>query len=312
MGGGICLNINKLQDVVFDSSAVATGCSLGVDSFSTIEKYTAKDCPEGYKLTHLTFFNAGAYGSNNPVKARLAYENDLKLVREFGNEMGLPVVEIETNFALLYKLFPVYSETGFIRNMSVILSMQKLFKRYMYASTYQVNDLHHGWCNYFCLISQLLSTNNTNISVSLPIQTRTEKTKMIINNQLSYKYLNVCWGYINIDEGLKEIEKVKNAYLNCCRCDKCLRTLLTIDVLGYHKYYSNIFDVRHYEKEKSRYLGKVLAFGNKNNYYKEIVELIKEKSYLIPKKSWLYAVAYRLGIHEIIYRLRSFTKNIKN
>lgn len=308
MGGGICLNINKLQNIIFDSFAVATGCSLGVDSFSTIEKYTAKDCPEGYKLTHLTFFNAGAYGSNNPVKARLAYEHDLKLVREFGNEMGLPVVEIETNFALLYKDFPVYSETGFIRNMSVILSMQKLFKRYMYASTYQVNDLHHGWCNYFGLVSQLLSTYNTIITISLPIQTRTDKTKMIIKTPLSYRYLNVCWGYINIDEGLKGIEKVKESFLNCCRCDKCLRTMLTIDVLGYRKYYSDIFDTQYYEKEKQRYIGKVLAFGNRNNYYKEIIDLIKQESFLIPKKSWVYAVAYRLRIHEIIYKLRSLFK----
>lgn len=305
MGGGICLNINKLQNIKFDSFAVATGCSLGIDSFSTIEKYTAKDCSIGYKLTHLSFFNAGAYGSNNLEKARIAYEHDLKLVKEFGREMGLPVVEIETNFAVLYnKILPHYGDSGYIRNMSIVLSMQKLFKRYMYASSYQVNDLKHGFGSHFYLLSQLLSTLSTNITISLPIQTRTDKTKMILDVPLSYKYLNVCWGYLNIDEGFADIEKVKEKYLNCCRCDKCLRTLLTIDIMGYKEKYASIFDVKEYERVKNRYMGKVLALKDKAQFPKEIYLLMQQQHTHIPLKARVYMVGYRLGLHLLITKVK--------
>lgn len=304
MGGGICLNINKLQNVKFDSHAVATGCSLGVDSFSTIEKYTSDDCPKGYKLTHLTFFNAGAYGSKNLDKARASYNHDLKLVKQFGKEMGLPVVEVETNFALLYKNFPDYGDSGFLRNMSVVLSMQRLFKRYMYASTYQVNDLSHGWGNFFYLAAKMFSTLNTDITISLPIQTRTDKTKMIVNNPLSYKYLNVCWGYQYVDYGGKAFEKAKEKYLNCCICDKCLRTMITIDILGYKSKYSQIFDLNQYEKVKNKYMGKVLALRNKEQYYKEISALLEQEHIQIPIKAKIYALAYRLGLNTIVQKLR--------
>ena len=305
MGGGICLNINKLQNIKFDSFAIATGCSLGIDSFSTIEKYTAKDCPEGYKLTHLSFFNAGAYGSNNLDKARIAYEHDLKLVKEFGKEMGLPIIEIETNFAVLYnRILPHYGDSGYIRNMSIVLSMQKLFKRYMYASSYQVNDLKHGFGSHFYLVSQLLSTPSTNITISLPIQTRTDKTKMILDVPLSYKYLNVCWGYLNIDEGFADIEKVKEKYLNCCRCDKCLRTLLTIDIMGYKDKYANIFDVKEYERVKNRYIGKVMALKDKAQFPKEIYILMQQQHTQIPLKAREYAIGYRLGLHSLISKVK--------
>lgn len=45
-----------------DGDAVATGCSLGIDSLSTIYKHIAEPVSSGYKLTHLTFFNCGQLG----------------------------------------------------------------------------------------------------------------------------------------------------------------------------------------------------------------------------------------------------------
>lgn len=175
----------------------------------------------------------------------------------------------------------------------------------MYASTYQVNDLHHGWCNYFYLVSQLLSSPSTNITITYPIQTRTEKTKVLLNNTLSYKYLNVCWGYLRVNKGDTAMAKVKEKYINCCRCDKCLRTMLTIDIMGYKDKYRGIFDVKHYEMEKPKYIGKVIGLRNRDNYYKEISELIEQEKYPIPKKSWAYVIAYRLGFNTILVRLKS-------
>lgn len=304
MGGGISLIINDIGNYIFESNSVATGCSLGVDSFSTIEKYTSKGCPQGYKLTHLTFFNAGAYGSKNLDKARESYNHDLVFVKQFGERIGLPVIEIETNFALLYRDFPNYGDSGFLRNMSIVLSMQKFFKKYLYASTYQANDFNHGWGKYFYLAAKLFSTPNTDITITLPIQTRIDKTRMILNNPLSYEYLNVCWGYQYVDYGNKVIEKVKEKYLNCCRCDKCMRTMLTIDILGYKDKYSKIFDLEYYEKVKSKYLGKVIGLKHKEQYYKEIVDLLEQEHKLIPLKAKLYAVLYKFRFDILFKKIK--------
>ena len=42
--------------------AVGTGFSGGIDSFATIYEHHEKPAPEGFKLTHLFFFNVGAHG----------------------------------------------------------------------------------------------------------------------------------------------------------------------------------------------------------------------------------------------------------
>ena len=74
--------------------------------------------------------------------------------------------------------------------------------------------------------------------------TRVQKTEYISRNPLTHKYLEVCWA----DQTAKEIwhntafleNKTK---INCGWCDKCLRTLLTLDiVLGSVAAYGNIFE----------------------------------------------------------------------
>ena len=44
------------------AKAVGTGFSGGVDSFATIYEHLERPSPEGFRLTHLFFFNVGAHG----------------------------------------------------------------------------------------------------------------------------------------------------------------------------------------------------------------------------------------------------------
>ena len=81
--------------------------------------------------------------------------------------------------------------------------------------------------------------------------------------------------------------------------------MLTIDIMGYKDKYRGIFDVEHYEIEKPKYIGKVIGLKNRDNFYKEISELIEQEKYPIPQKSWAYVIAYRLGLNTILMRLKS-------
>ena len=54
---------NKLRHESFKGDAVGTGCSLGVDSFTVIKKHLfGNEVSDAFRLTHLTLFNAGAFG----------------------------------------------------------------------------------------------------------------------------------------------------------------------------------------------------------------------------------------------------------
>lgn len=68
--------------------------------------------------------------------------------------------------------------------------------------------------------------------------TRLEKTKVVSNYEPSFKYLNVCTQTIE----------------NCCRCEKCIRTMLGLDAIGKLDDYRLVFDVEYYKNNKQEYL----------------------------------------------------------
>ena len=82
LGGdkAITIKANALIKRDFGGKGVGCGCSLGVDSLAAIKTHLEEDCPESFKLTHLTYFNAGAMGNKDLKKAKEAYEKDLLLV----------------------------------------------------------------------------------------------------------------------------------------------------------------------------------------------------------------------------------------
>ena len=46
------------------------------------------------------------------------------------------------------------------------------------------------------------------------------------------------------------IKNKNNKYLNCGMCNKCKRTLFTLDILGVLEKYENIFNLNNYYKVK--------------------------------------------------------------
>ena len=127
---GCCFNENAHISINFidvsrgqsKSNAVGCGCSLGVDSFAAMKRHLEKDCPSDHKITHLTYFNVGAMGYCDLEKAKDSFEKDLKLVQNFSDTIGLPVVTIESNISKWHSGFD-FDDSGHFRNMSAILSM---------------------------------------------------------------------------------------------------------------------------------------------------------------------------------------------
>lgn len=263
-------------------TAVGCGCSLGVDSFAAMKYHFDNSCTKNHRITHLTYFNVGAMGYVDLEKARVSYEKDLKMVLDFANEVHLPVVTLESNISKWHSDFD-FNDSGHFRNMSAILSLQKLFKYYLYASSFSVSTLHfdHKYMGYYeSLLFPLLSTINTEIIISNPGMSRIDKTKYIVDDKFTQKYLYVCWKEITANKFPNgRIAAIKDNYLNCTRCDKCLRTLLAIDLLGKLDDYYSIFDIDYYKKEKDSYIAKVLLNKEKSTFYVELQDLMKEVGY---------------------------------
>jgi len=313
---------NQLVTYNYQGKGIATGCSLGVDSMASYLTYSTDNCPPKHKLTHLTYFNAGAMGFHNETLAAKAYNKDLIMVKQFSDEVGLPLVCIESNVAKWYNRMMGFGQCAVMINMSVVLSMQKLFGKYYFASSFPIWEFRYDKFimeYYETLLLPLLSTESTDLMVANPEMTRVAKEKMIIDNSIVQKYLYVCWKEIIANANPEtDYAKNKDSFLNCTSCDKCLRTLLAIDIMGYIEYYKELFNIGYYYKVKDSYIARVIAKKNDDSFYYELYCLIKEYNYPITKKTRALVFAHKmcqkfsfLGRMKLVKRIYTHYKAIK-
>lgn len=267
---------SKLENTSVNiGKAVGTGFSGGVDSFCTIYDHLINPaCPEHYRLTHLAFFNVGSHGELGGESARNLFHKRLGILNMFPSECGLEYIVIDSNISEILQMS--FITTAAIRSMAPVLLLQKLFRVYYFSSAYRMDDfqmLDDNDGRYGILTLALLSTESLDLYSSGCQYTRVEKTAMISNYEPSWRYLNVCV----CDGG------------NCSVCFKCMRTLLTFDVLGTIERYSNIFDLEKYKAHKASYISHILA-NKHNDLDKEIYQAMIKNGYHIPFMSRLHLI----------------------
>lgn len=189
-----------------------------------------------------------------------------------------------------------------------MLSMQKLFKVYLYGSNDPIRDLKFvpelaGY--YESIFFPLSSTPSTQLVIANPTDCRSQKTQAIMNFPLVQRNLYVCWKELIVNNNPDSpIAAVLDKKLNCTRCAKCLRTCLTLDLYGVIDKYDEIFDLPYYYSIKEKYIADILAHPHKDAYYKDLSELLKKHRYRPTAKTKAYTLAYKLHLPGIVYRIR--------
>ena len=261
------------------ASAVATGISCGIDSLHVLAECSDDSLPH-HKLTHLTFNNVGSHGEGE--QALKLFEERKKRARAFADEYGYEFVESNSN--LMDVVLQNHYLTHTFSSGFAVLALQKLYAVYYYASSKTLlefsvidNDKKPNSC-YEILTLSCFSTDKLRIYSEGANLSRMEKTARVIAYKPSYDYLNVC---------LVTSE-------NCGRCEKCARTLLSLDALGALDLYRNVFDIDYYRSHPSYYF-RILLW----EYYKghsEYLDLYprfrKRIPFLLKLSVWLKFVLY--------------------
>ncbi len=297
---GYCPHIKCGNPVVVDyqGKGVGTGCSLGVDSFMVLlQHYLEPHCPAGYKLTHLTFFNVGAMGAEANEAVRESFKREGTKISSFAEQIGLPVVFGDSNVHLFYPEHD-FNWSHTYRNMGMVLALQKLFGKYLYASGYDLLSFgfdHHDSAQYEPFLLPHLSTESTELISANMVMKRSEKVKYIANYKIVQDNLNVC-----VKEQLKNRTEsfVKQKYLsreydNCGCCMKCERTLLQLDILGMLPKFSKVFNLHAWNREKNKYIGYVLAYRKSDYWFQDIYKSMIENEYKISFVSRIYSILYK-------------------
>lgn len=291
---GIGQEIKIFADTVSEpyknDGGVGTGMSCGVDSFATLYEYTELCKTSKYKLTHLTHFNVGAHhgqtGSFNPELQKKLYLKDVAMVQKFCNEYGYKLIAVDSNLTEVLNSFFGYvsfENTHTYRNVGVVLLLQKLFSKYYYSPAINLDHfkckLESDTAYYEKWLLPNISTETTSFYNSNKNWTREDKIKQIVNFPQSYNWLKVC---------------VKSD-INCCKCVKCMRTIMGLEAIGKIELYSKVFDLKivneNLENLKTYMLCKV---KRKEIFYTEIYEEAIRNGMIFSLKSRVYSTLYTI------------------
>lgn len=306
---------NKLRHVSFDGVHVGTGCSLGVDSFAVLKQYLFdNDVSESYKVTHLSLFNAGAFGGtkncNNVEGVRESFFREVGRVQSFAEQIGLPLVWVDSNVRWFYPEGDFNWCHAYL-NMGIVLSMQKLWKRYYYASGYSLENFRldiSDTAYYEPFLLPSLSTESTELISASMNMSRSDKVCYISLDEIVRKNLYVCLKEQNRNNPLVK-NKYQGEYLNCGRCMKCERTILQLDILGRLEDFKGVFDLSSWPQRKRYYIGEVLAGRYKSTMLMDIYDSMIESKFVIPWFSRLYAI--KLLAKEYCWQIRRKLSKIK-
>lgn len=218
-----------ITDNLFQGKGVACGMSLGIDSFATLAEFGRESELKPYQITHLTYFNVGAHHGydwrlgKSELTSRELYEGQLLKVRSFARENDYPLIIIDSNLAIFLSKFMGKSQfymTHTYRNIASAMILQRIIGRYHYSAAYNIDrfavNLDGDSGSYEKWLLPNLSTGSIEFFSANRAWSRFDKTKMVVELESSHNYLTVC--FLGID--------------NCGECDKCRKTLMTIDVMG--------------------------------------------------------------------------------
>lgn len=273
----------ELCETKYLNNKCGASISGGIDSFYTLLKH--KDKLDGFDITHLCFFNAGASGEYGGEEARTRYNNRIDFIKKFCDRNNCELVTIDSNMNELIMMN--HEATHTFRTLACVYALEKLFSKYYFGSGLEFDGSHIDEVDtayYDILNVHCLSNENIDFYISGIEASRLQKVKYIADFKETYDTLNVC-----VSEDI-----------NCGHCEKCIRTMTELESIGKLENYTKVFDLDDYYKNKNVFIAKALAWGfvhpTIKDIYKDTIKSYKENNLKIPVISKFIALLYALKI----------------
>jgi len=272
---------------------IGTGISCGVDSLSTLYDRFIKENDPDYKINALFFFNCGSNGTIKDSVTQYIAQSRSERGISLARELGLPLFPMDSNLHEFSR--SEYGDTFiFLSNYSCVLALQNIIRRYYIGSACSYKGIKYSGTKYnlfdfaeFCesYFVPLLGTERTEFIIDGCQYRRVDKIKNLADWHIAQKYLNVC-----------HVSNENSA--NCSWCEKCMRTLLALEILGKLENFSQVFDLKTYKEKSFDYKAKIVAEADKNVFYNELFELAKENNFPMPKRHDCYILDRQVAIFE--------------
>jgi hypothetical protein len=187
--------------------------SGGVDSFFTLlrvrDDVTAIERPPVRSVVTVHGFDVPLHNSGAFARMRSRFDDVV-------GECGVTAIDVATNLRITRWARAPWGRLAHGCALAAIAHVLRTYSTVYIAATGGYRDLH-PWGSH-PLTDPLLSTERTRIVHDGAAFTRVEKTRLLTTSNAAMRTLRVCWKSES-DE-------------NCGRCNKCLRTMLILELLG--------------------------------------------------------------------------------
>jgi len=230
--------------------------SGGVDSFYTLYQHLPEneDNPL-HQVTHCLLLDGFALPRTDELN--YSYQVIGESYEKLTRKLGIKLVLVATNITDFFegKLHSVQTDGPVLASAPLILG--RLISTFHIASSSTYALMPPLATN--AVTTSLLSTEKLTVTLHGCDTTRVDKTVAITNWPETYDKLRVCWEEIGVK--------------NCCRCDKCVRTMITLEVAGVLSRYKTF----HIPLKRSRIRGWILLRNYNSGYAKEILDFAKTR-----------------------------------
>ena len=271
-------NTRKVRVLADDTShedwggrGVYTGFSAGVDSFCTLLTQTRADRPRESRLSGLFYNNVGSQARHQTGASLFAVRE--RRIRALAAQVGLPLLSFSSNLDTFLGI--PFQRTHTLRNVAVALLCQRACGKFLYSSsvhfrdvrTRQLSDIGHA----DPILLPLLQTETLTCHSAGSEYTRNDKTRIVAQHALSYNALDIC------------VSQSPSATINCSACWKCLRTQLSLELLGSLERYANVFQLGRYARVRTLFIASVLQ--SRDVLLLEVREQIEKQKLAVPRAS---------------------------
>lgn len=188
--------------------------SGGLDSCFTAYRHKTGNC--GRQKRNIT---AGVmvHGFDIPLNDKDTFNSAAEKAKKIVNSIDIDLIPIATNFRDMGDNWDIVHEAGVAASLMLF---EKSFKSGIIASSFSYDsfNLNIPWGSN-PLTDSFLSSSRFEIINDGSMFNRTHKLELLANWPQALEYMRVCW------EG-------KKLDTNCCKCEKCVRDILSFYALG--------------------------------------------------------------------------------
>jgi len=205
------------------SGAVGSAFSGGVDSFHTLWTHLGENEPYApFRITHCLLING--FDPDSDLAGTGEFPALQRLYESMAERLGVRLVVVRTN--LLDFLGLDIQKQAFAAFVTApALALGRLFARFYVPSSYRFTDLGPFPDGSHPMLDHLLGSESLETIHDSGHLTRVAKTLAIARWPETFDLLRVCFRRTGVQPG-------RDAIANCCTCEKCVRTMTTLDIAG--------------------------------------------------------------------------------